>query len=513
MFEQMGFSLRGRVRGRLSSVRTTQGIAWNYAGYLYQLGVNFGLTSWVVRHLEVTEYGLFVFIISLSGFLYLLDFGMSSLLIQTYVGAAVTTDKQNFTDLLSTTLLVLAGLGTVGVLIFAGLTAILPGPFNIPHQYLGEARVLFVVAALVIQASLPAIALDHAYQAVHRFDRINKIQFVATTFQLVATVSVLLIGYRIVAMALAQLATAVLRLILLWVALPSTIPGVRLDIRRFDRRLLKPFVGSSGWAFLNNVAVQSVSVLSWLILGSFTSMKAAALFGLASKLPTQLSNFVDKGAIVILPMFSKSHAMTDRQQLQETYLTAQRLIFAGVLPAVLLGCVCARPLIEVWAGREYASAAPVMQWLLLAAFAQAIGYSSDSLLYACGEIRKAARIAMLGGFASIVLGLPLVSRYGAAGLAAGMAVSQLLISTAWLTASACRTANLSSAAVVKAVFSQLAWPFATLAAAIGALRGVWAFLPPSGRVVAGAGCGCVYFAVWSLRMTIPTWGLRAENVD
>ena len=92
------------------------------------------------------------------------------------------------------------------MLIFSGIALTLPGPFNIPRQYLHEAAIIFFISALVIQVGLPSNAMEHAYQASHRFDRLNQIQLLLTTVQMVLYVSVLAAGYRIVALALVLLA-------------------------------------------------------------------------------------------------------------------------------------------------------------------------------------------------------------------------------------------------------------------------------------------------------------------
>ena len=126
----------------------------------------------------------------------------------------------------------------------------------------------------------------------------------------------------------------------------------------------------------------------WIILGSLGSMKEAAMFGLASKAPKQLWNLVDKGANVALPILSRSFTENDQVALQQTYLRTQKLVFGAILPFIVLGCFFARPLIEFWAGSQYAGAALVMQWLLIAAFSHAISYSSDQLLYAGGEVKR-----------------------------------------------------------------------------------------------------------------------------
>src|SRR5579863_10241546 len=91
--------------------RTVRNIVWNYAGYVFQIAINLGLTWYIVRQVSVVEYGLFLFIMGLSVALYLLDMGLSSVLVQAFVEASTTCGKGRVNDLLGTTFLALTALG------------------------------------------------------------------------------------------------------------------------------------------------------------------------------------------------------------------------------------------------------------------------------------------------------------------------------------------------------------------------------------------------------------------
>ena len=492
--------------------RTARSIAWNYAGYAYQIGINIGLTSYIVRRISVAEYGLLLFVMSLSATLYLLDLGISSVLVQAYVEASASAGKDRLNDLLSTTFLSLTALGSIGVLIFSGLAISLPGPFNIPHPYLHEASAIFLLAGLVIQFGLPGIAIEHVFLSSSRFDRTNQVQLVTCTVQMVLSVLALAAGYRIVALAIIQLITVLLRFLLLAFALPASVPGARLSIARFNRELLKPLVRLSKWAFLSNLSTYLFDMLVWLILGSLGSMQEAALFGLASKAPKQLWNLVDKGANVTLPLLSQLSAENDPVHLRQMYLKTQKLIFGAVVPFIVLGCLFARPIIQVWAGSQYVGAAVVMRWLLVAAFSHAIAYSSDLLLYACGEVKRAATISLWSSAISILAALLLVSRFGAAGIAAGVALAQLLVNCTWYTVAACRLSGTSAAELFRVLFDGLPWPLAALAAEIAVISSISARLSSLWLLVAALAGGLTYITIWGTRTALPIYRDYREAV-
>ncbi len=487
-------------------------VVWNYLGAGAEALAGFALAGYIVRRIAVAEYGLLLLAMTLCAMMFLLDLGLSSVLVQAYVAAA-KIGARKLSGLLSTAFIVLAGLGLFGVLVFTAIALSLPGPFKIPHAYVREGSVVFILVAISTQTGFPTIALECVYQAFHRFDRINQLQFLTVAIRVALTTGLLAAGYGVIALALVMVVTSFVRLLGLWMALPLSVPGARLEPRLFDWKLLKPLIAPGGWALLDNAVGQLASASDMFILGIFGSMNSVALFGLAGKLPTQITNAVARGTMVILPSLARHHVNADHRHLRDVYLTAQKLVFTGVLPAVALGCICARPLIQVWAGDAYLGAAAVMQWLLLAALSVAIEHSSDNLLYARGEIRTAARIAALESVANVALSLALVFRYGAAGLAAGTAITHIAINALWCTPAACRAAGIRCPELVSAVIGGDRVLPALLAGEIVIISLLRQALAPIGVLIAGVVAGAIYLAVWALRTAIPLWASRTRMAE
>jgi O-antigen/teichoic acid export membrane protein len=494
-------------RGNLGFARSA---AWNYAGYAGEVAAGLFLAAFVVRRVPVVEYGLFLFMFALAGALYLLDLGISNLLVQTYVSAARDDSRQTLSDALSTAFVTLTGLGVIGVAILCAVSLVLPGPFHIPAVHLREARIILVLAALTVQAGMSATALDHVYQAFHRFDRLNQLQLIATVARVGLTVWALSAGYGVVMLAVIQLLITLLRLLALWLGLPSANPNARLNIRRFSWVLLKDQFRNCKWSSLDDVSAHLASVSDQAILAAFSSMGAVAIFGVGGKLPRQIEALVVRGTGVILPALSLHHLNADEVRLRTLFVNAHRLIFTAVLPVVVLGCICARPLLELWAGIAYVGAAPVMQWLLIAVFSAVIHYPSGLLLYARGQFKAAARIAAYSSLANIAVSVLLVSRLGAVGLAIGTAVTHAFFNLSWYTPSACRAAGMSLGALTKAVIKGTGIQVCLLGAEVGLLCVLFPLLTPAWFVLTGITCGIAYLALWAVQTAMPMW--RDERI-
>lgn len=486
--------------------------AWNYAGYAFQLILNFGLTAYIVRRMSVAEYGIFLLVMSLSATMNLLDLGISGVLVQNYVHAMKNHGQAHLNDLMSTSFVALALLGFAGALIFTGLAAFLPGPFRIPSGLVHEAAVIFVIAALTILIRLPNIAVRQAFQSYGRFDRINQFSVVTSSLQAGLSVGAVYAGFGVIGLAWMQLASAVIELGIYVAALPIAIPGCALNPLRFRPRFLGPLIQEGKWAFLSNVTGYLVELGIWGILGSFGSMTEVALYGIAFKAPNQLWNLSDRGADVLLPILSGYAADQDYANLRRVFLITQQLLFGAVLPFVILGSVFAKPLLELWVGKQYLGAAFAMRWLLIAVLAHAIAHASDLMLYACRHVRLASWISAAGGALTCALALFLVPRYGAAGMGAALALSMLVSAFGWYTIQACRVSHTFAWQLAASLMRGLGWPLLVLAAGTLLLIRFQQNLTPLWTVIAATTCGAVYFLIWGWRTALPLYRNRSGFV-
>ncbi len=485
-----------------TSASIGKSVLWNYVGTASEIIAGFLLAAYVVRRISTDEYGLFLLAMALSSIVFMLDFGCASVLVQAYVAAAKIS-SECLANLLSTAFVALSALGAIGVLAFVAAAISLPGPFSIPSQYVHEAAIVFVLIALSTCAGMSVIALEYAYHAFNRFDRLNQIQISTTTLRVALTILVLSRGGGVVAFTTVQTIISAARLLVLRLLLTHTIPNARLQLRRFDIALLRKLFGSGSWAMLDNSARQLAHVSDSVILSVFGSVSSVALFGVAAKLPMQLFQVVMKGADVLLPFLAQCHVDTDQRDLRRVYLEAQKVIFTGLLPFVMLGCICARPLLQAWAGEKYASAAPIMQWLLIATLSMAVQHISALLAYARGEVKMAARMAVIESAANVILSLLLVFRYGAVGLAAGTAITNIVINAFWYTPAACRAAGITASDVISVVLVEDTWMFLLLTAEAAIIGVTWYLLSPLAVLIVGIVLGVAHMTVWGVRTAIP----------
>src|SRR5580658_2019862 len=156
--------------------RVVRNVITNWAAYFISMGVNFLLSPYVVRHLGNTGYGVWTLILSLTGYLGLLDLGVRGAVTR-YVAKFHSEAKHERSSEVASSAAVIFGM--------AGLIAILAslvcafgviGYMHIPPEYLTAARAVLILTGLSVATSLINGVFGGILVGLQRFDLKNGIE-------------------------------------------------------------------------------------------------------------------------------------------------------------------------------------------------------------------------------------------------------------------------------------------------------------------------------------------------
>lgn len=428
-------------RGSILHVGTARSLFWTYFGYVCELFAGALLVAYVVRHIPLRDYGAFLLAQSLAASLYLLDFGLASVLVQLFVSSNERSGKVGVSRLASTLVFSLLGIGLVGVVALTGLAHVVPRIMHLSPQA-SLVLLLIPLSGIAVAIGLPAPAIEDMCQAFHRFDVVNQSKIAALLLRVVLTILVLHRGHGVVALAVVQIAAAFMRLFAVSVAAQWAVEGFSWAHVGFDVAMLREAFAMSSWAFGDDVARRIGNNIETLILASFGGFAQVAVFGVGTRLPAHLYAFAAQGLKVALPSFSLDYIRHDTASSRESYVAIFRLCTTAMIPSLLFLVVTARPLIEVWAGQAYVAATGVLVWQLAFCLSQVLEIPSDLVLYSNGQIPMAARFSLVETLLKIVLAFTFVFRWGAVGVAAAVALSHWAVNLIFYLPAACRSIGL-----------------------------------------------------------------------
>ncbi|HMF52547.1 MAG TPA: lipopolysaccharide biosynthesis protein, partial [Candidatus Saccharimonadales bacterium] len=136
---------------------------------------------------------------------------------------------------------------------------------------------------------------------------------------------------------------------------------------------------------------------------------------------------------VLVPLLSRLQA--DPNKYRSTYTEAVSLIMIAAQPGILFAIICAPQLFELLLGDQWIPAAPIFQWLGVAALHQVMTSTTGWLFLSQGRGSDLFKLGAYGAVvtvASFIIGLP----WGAAGVAASYAVVNyvVLLPLIWVSA-------------------------------------------------------------------------------
>src|SRR6266545_795872 len=135
----------GEATGGGSGVNFVRSVSWNYLGYCCEFLAGVLLLAYVVRRVSVEDYGIYLLAQSIAGFLYLLDFGLSNVLVQLYVTTWTAKGMAEVSRLASTLFVALLGVGLLGAVALSLVAAAMPEVIKLPAAQTSLALRLLIV--------------------------------------------------------------------------------------------------------------------------------------------------------------------------------------------------------------------------------------------------------------------------------------------------------------------------------------------------------------------------------
>lgn len=499
---------------RLNLVRS---VSWNYAGYFFEFVSGLLLLAFIVRRIPVHDYGIYLLAQSAAAFLYLLEFGVGNVLVPMYVSTFAGRGMAEVSRLASTLTTGMLVVGAVGAGVLSLVAYVTPRLLGLTSAQTATGLQVVMIMSASVMFALAQAPIDQLLQAFQRFDRVNQMQIGGVVLRVVLTVAVLVAGKGIVALAEVQVAVSLCRLLMLWVVAPRVITGLALR-PVFDGELLRRVIRASTWSFGDEISRRIGGNSEQLILGALSSFQQVAIFGLGSRLPAHMYQFAARGLSVIFPTLAQHHAERDTARLRSTFGGALHLCFTGFVPLATFGMISARALMRFWAGPAYEKAGPVMACLLVSSLSIILMLPSDMVLYSHGRIPQAARFSIVETIGKVSVGLLLAGRYGAVGVAAGVAVWHWCVHLFLYFPAACSVAEMRPGRLLRSALlggsevGRVGKPESALILLGGAYAGGAAVLVAGIHLLSAPGvcalCAlmCLFYgSAWASHTVIPMW--------
>ena len=274
-------------------------IAFNIvAGLIY--------TPWMIDQIGQANYGLYTLATSVIT-MFVMDFGMAAAVARFVSKYRAENDQESINNFLG---IVYKLYFLIDGVIFAALVVVF---FfidiiysNLSSSELETFKVLYVIVAIFSVVSFPFTNLNGILTAYEKFIQLKLCDFAHKIFIIVAMVFALIMGYGVYALVTVN-AIAGLLVIAIKLTVIRRNTAVRINVRYFDKNILKDIFGFSVWTTVGSIMQRLIFNITPSIIAavSVTGAVGVAVFGLAATVEGYVYTFATAINGMFMPRISR----------------------------------------------------------------------------------------------------------------------------------------------------------------------------------------------------------------
>lgn len=334
------------------------GVILSYVQMVSNVLVKFIYTPFLLRALGQNEYGLFSLVMSIVGYLAILDMGFGSTVTRFTVKYKEVDDKDGLYRLYSTLSLFYIIIGVIALLICIILscgTQALFGATMTPEEVY-KLRIMIMLVGVNLLFSFPLQISTSVITAYEKFIYKNGLNLIKTLLQPAIMILLLyLVHIKSVGTIVVVTAFNLLTYLLYYIYAVKKL-DFKFSFKKIDKSLVKPLLTFSVWMFLMMVFEQLQYNSGQFILGMFQGSDVVAVWGIAMifilnyrSLSTAISN-------VFIPTLMAQTFNNEKKGIQNTVTRIVRLQSVVLIFILLNFILFGKKFLLLWAGETYVDA-------------------------------------------------------------------------------------------------------------------------------------------------------------
>jgi O-antigen/teichoic acid export membrane protein/SAM-dependent methyltransferase len=405
----------------------------NWAGFVCSSLIAFFLSPFLVRHLGVSGYGVWVLVGSLTGYLSLLNLGVRAAVTRYVAKLHAEANHREASALASTAMAIFLAAGVCAILISASIAAFVVPVFQIPETYRFAARIVIVLAGFNIGASLIGGVFGGIVAALHRFDLINLVDVGTAVLSALATIVLLSNGNGLVALAMLNFALAIVVGITYARMTFHLYPALTIRFSDCDLRRLTTILSFSIYAFVLQVSYNLIFYTDSIVISAILPVSFVAMFAIGGNLIAYTRMLISGISTTMTPRASTLDATGGEREVAELLLRATNVATLVMLPIAVTFWIRGTSFIRLWMGETYAEpSGRVLRILTLALVFIAADQVVTSTVLGIGK-QKWLVVAVCGeAFCNLALSIALVRPLGISGVAWGTTLPSLALSIGFI---------------------------------------------------------------------------------
>jgi O-antigen/teichoic acid export membrane protein len=401
-------------------------IVSNWGRYVFSVGLSFFLAPYVVWHLGNAGYGVWSLIVSLTGYLGLLDLGVRGAVTRYVARFHAQADHNKSSQLASAAMAIFLTTGVAAIAVSVLLATLVLDRMNLPPQYQFAGRSVLILIGGSIAVSLVDGVYGGILVALQRFDLSNAVEIANSGLRAVAIVAALSHGFGLIALASIHLCFALTRLMANCLLAHKLYPALRVRPWSADRGNLRLICSFSFFSFLLHVSLSLIYASDLVVIGMFLPVMAVTFYAIGGSLVEYARALVTSISQTMTPLASALEARQNGSRLQEMVLQSCCWATMVALPVAATFLIRGSSFIGLWMGPQYEDLSGKVLRVLAISMPFWAGCSVvGSTMLGISRHKPIVPVALCEGLCNLALSIFLVRRMGIIGVAWGTLIPNM----------------------------------------------------------------------------------------
>lgn len=398
------------------SHQTIKNSVYTFAAMALPVIFSIVVTPIVMHKLGVGNYGIYVVLNVIIGFLSLLDMGLIPALIKSIATHFENNSLDKLHRVINSALYIYL---ILSLAVSAGLFLLNDYIFTIFKVNLGareQLSILILAGALFFVGGVRTV-LGSILNGLQRYDLGSKILMWNVLFVNLAMLASVYSGGSYVALIIIQLLSTLYIILGYYYYSKKLLPEWRLRFI-FDKKLVLPEIKFGGFAFVNQVLSNLLMQLDKLLLSSFMGPAVVPYYSLPGTVAQKIQDVSSSLTGALFPLSSQLSATNQAARLQSIYrrtISLMAVIAAALIFVIILS---SSQILHFWLGGDFAEkSTTVLIILAVTYFFLGIFVPINNFLMGKGNVKELVVINFIMAVVDVASFLYLVPRYGLQGAA------------------------------------------------------------------------------------------------
>ncbi len=412
---------------RLSSISIIgRNIRFGFLNNILSIIVAFFLFPFIVRHTGQELYGVYLLVMTVTGYFMLLDLGVGSALTKYVSEFNGVGDLEAINRIINASLSFYVIIGFIAALFLFGCSIYFSRIFRVETQNLVLVRQLFTIAAIYALLTWPLSIFRLTVQGLNLWDIDAIVNMAVQLLNVIMAIVIFTSGHGILLYFISSQALNILACVVFFLISGKKV-RFKITFPYLDLKTFKIIFKFSSFMFLSSIVGIFIFQVHNFIIGYFISMSAVTIYAVAYNIQ---SYFRTINSAIGSPPYTMASEMEGRGD----YYGQRMLVFKGTkymsavfLPVVIIMFFFAEPFINYWMGPGFQESVLPARIIILFWLFNGTITSAMNMLTAKGIVKTPFYITILVALTNIVIGVSLIKFIGINAIALGLTLSMIFI--------------------------------------------------------------------------------------